>query len=26
RITSEHRMVYAITEEAILIAACRYHY
>lgn len=26
RITSEHRIVYAITEEAILIAACRYHY
>ncbi|MCW2486898.1 Txe/YoeB family addiction module toxin [Candidatus Symbiopectobacterium sp. NZEC127] len=26
RITEEHRLVYAIAEGAILIAACRYHY
>lgn len=26
RITEEHRLVYAIAEDAILIAACRYHY
>lgn len=26
RITEEHRLVYAITDEALLIAACRYHY
>jgi len=26
RITQEHRLVYAITEDAILLAACRYHY
>lgn len=26
RITEEHRLVYAIAESAILIAACRYHY
>lgn len=26
RITEEHRLVYAVTEHAIMIAACRYHY
>jgi len=26
RITAEHRLVYALTDEALLIAACRYHY
>ncbi len=26
RITSEHRIVYAVTEDALLIASCRYHY
>lgn len=26
RFTEEHRLVYAIAEGAILIAACRYHY
>ena len=26
RITAEHRLVYAVTEEALLIASCRYHY
>lgn len=26
RITLEHRLVYAVAEDAILIAACRYHY
>ena len=26
RIDEEHRLVYAVTEEAILIASCRYHY
>ncbi len=26
RITEEHRLVYAIAENTILIAACRYHY
>ncbi|MBG6245987.1 Txe/YoeB family addiction module toxin [Candidatus Symbiopectobacterium sp. 'North America'] len=26
RITEEHRLVYAIAEGSILIAACRYHY
>ncbi|MCW2481351.1 Txe/YoeB family addiction module toxin [Candidatus Symbiopectobacterium sp. NZEC135] len=26
RITEEHRLVCAIAESAILIAACRYHY
>ncbi|MES4611165.1 MAG: Txe/YoeB family addiction module toxin [Ewingella sp.] len=26
RITEEHRLVYAVTEDAIMIAACRYHY
>ncbi|WP_237199924.1 Txe/YoeB family addiction module toxin [Rothia nasimurium] len=26
RITDEHRLIYAITDTAILIAACGYHY
>ena len=26
RITEEHRLVYSITNDALLIAACRYHY
>ncbi len=26
RITSEHRLVYKITDTSILIAQCRYHY
>lgn len=26
RITEEHRLVFAIADDAILIAACRYHY
>nr|WP_318382684.1 Txe/YoeB family addiction module toxin [uncultured Enterobacter sp.] len=26
RITEEHRLVYAVTDDALLIAACRYHY
>ena len=26
RITDEHRLIYAITDTAILIAACRHHY
>lgn len=26
RINKEHRLVYAITEQSILIAQCRYHY
>lgn len=26
RITDEHRIIYAITDSSILIAACRYHY
>ncbi|WP_437889459.1 Txe/YoeB family addiction module toxin [Phytobacter sp. V91] len=26
RITSEHRLVYSVTDDALLIAACRYHY
>ncbi len=26
RIDEEHRLVYAVTDEAILIASCRYHY
>lgn len=26
RITDEHRLIYAITDSSILIAACRYHY
>ncbi|ADU71829.1 Txe/YoeB family addiction module toxin [Pantoea sp. At-9b] len=26
RITEEHRLVYAVSDGALLIAACRYHY
>ncbi len=26
RITKEHRLVYAVEQEAILIAQCRFHY
>jgi toxin YoeB len=26
RITDEHRLVYKVTEEEILIASCKYHY
>lgn len=26
RITKEHRLVYKVTQDAILIAQCRYHY
>ena len=26
RITEEHRLVYKVTDHAILIAQCRYHY
>ena len=26
RIDDEHRLVYSVTDNAILIAACRYHY
>ena len=26
RITEEHRLVYAVTDDSLLIAACRYHY
>lgn len=26
RIDEEHRLVYTVTDEAILIASCRYHY
>lgn len=26
RITAEHRFVYSVTDDALLIAACRYHY
>ncbi|EAX1817834.1 Txe/YoeB family addiction module toxin [Salmonella enterica subsp. enterica serovar Reading] len=26
RITEEHRLVYAATDDSLLIAACRYHY
>ncbi len=26
RIDEEHRLVYAVTDEEILIASCRYHY
>jgi toxin YoeB len=26
RITDEHRLVYKVTEQEVLIAACRYHY
>jgi len=26
RITSEHRLVYAVSDHSLLIASCRYHY
>ena len=26
RITDEHRLVYKVTDEQIIIAACKYHY
>ncbi|MFJ3490337.1 Txe/YoeB family addiction module toxin [Leifsonia aquatica] len=26
RITDEHRLVYRVTDDAVLIAQCRYHY
>nr|WP_226816763.1 Txe/YoeB family addiction module toxin [Advenella sp. FME57] len=26
RITLEHRLIYAVADDALLIAACRYHY
>jgi toxin YoeB len=26
RITAEHRLVYKVTDKAIIIASCRYHY
>jgi toxin YoeB len=26
RITEEHRLIYKINEEYIIIASCRYHY
>jgi toxin YoeB len=26
RITDEHRLVYKVTEDAIIIAGCKYHY
>ena len=26
RITEEHRLVYKVTDDAIIIALCRYHY
>ncbi|MFK3659585.1 Txe/YoeB family addiction module toxin [Scandinavium sp. NPDC088450] len=26
RVTGEHRLVYKVTDEALLIIACRYHY
>lgn len=26
RITEEHRLIYRVADEAILIAVCRYHY
>jgi toxin YoeB len=26
RITDEHRLIYKVTDDAILIAQCRYHY
>lgn len=26
RITEVHRLVYAVTDDSLLIAACRYHY
>lgn len=26
RITSEHRLIYAVSDDTLLIASCRYHY
>ncbi|WP_033569918.1 Txe/YoeB family addiction module toxin, partial [Dickeya undicola] len=26
RMTAEHRLVYAVEDDALLIASCRYHY
>ena len=26
RITEEHRLVYKVTDDAIIVASCRYHY
>ena len=26
RITEEHRLVYKVTEDAVIVAACKYHY
>ncbi|HLG36431.1 MAG TPA: Txe/YoeB family addiction module toxin [Bacteroidia bacterium] len=26
RITDEHRLIYKVTEESIIIASCRFHY
>jgi len=26
RITSEHRLVYSVSDDSLLIASCRYHY
>ncbi len=26
RITEEHRLVYRVTEESIVVVSCRYHY
>lgn len=26
RITGEHRLVYRLTDDAVLVASCRYHY
>lgn len=26
RITEEHRLVYAVADDALMIASCRYHY
>jgi len=26
RITAEHRLVYAVSDDALMIASCRYHY
>jgi toxin YoeB len=26
RITAEHRLVYKVTDKAVIVASCRYHY
>lgn len=26
RITDEHRLVYKVTEDAVIVASCKYHY